>query len=68
MDFFLDRGDGRFYVSEVNSLPGFTEMSMFPRLWQATGLSYAALLDRLIEHALEAHREGESRVTLYQAP
>jgi D-alanine-D-alanine ligase len=68
VDFFLDRQSGRFYVSEVNSLPGFTEMSMFPRLWQASGLSYAALLDRLIEQALETHREREGRETLYRAP
>ena len=52
----------------MNALPGFTEMSMFPRLWQATGLPYAALLDRLIEQALENHRERESRETVYRAP
>jgi D-alanine-D-alanine ligase len=68
VDFFLCRDSGRFFVSEVNSLPGFTEMSMFPRLWQASGLSYAALLDRLIEQALETHREREGRETLYRAP
>lgn len=68
VDFFLDRATGRFYVSEVNSLPGFTEMSMFPRLWQASGLPYTALLDRLIEQALETHRERESQETVYRAP
>ncbi len=57
VDFFLCRDSGVFYVNELNSLPGFTEVSMYPRLWQASGLSYPALLDRLIELALErAHK------------
>jgi len=68
VDFFLCRDTGRFFVSEVNSLPGFTEMSMFPRLWNASGLSYAALLDRLIDEALETHRERARLETLYRAP
>jgi D-alanine-D-alanine ligase len=56
VDFFLDRETGRFYVNELNSLPGFTEVSMYPRLWQASGLPYPALLDRLIELAIERGR------------
>ena len=52
-DFLLHRETGALYLSELNSLPGFTEGSMFPKLWQATGLSYPALLDRLIALALE---------------
>ena len=56
VDFLLDRASGTFFVSEVNSLPGFTEASMFPKLWQASGLAYPALLDRLIELAVERHR------------
>lgn len=52
-DFLLHRETGALYLSELNSLPGFTEGSMFPKLWQASGLSYAALLDRLIKLALE---------------
>jgi len=68
VDFFLCRKTGAFYVSEVNALPGFTEMSMFPRLWQASGLAYPALLDRLIEQALEHHRERARLETLYRAP
>jgi D-alanine-D-alanine ligase len=58
VDFFLDRGTDEFLLNEVNSLPGFTEVSMYPRLWQASGLSYPALLDRMIELALERHRTG----------
>jgi D-alanine-D-alanine ligase len=56
VDFFLDRDTSELFLNELNSLPGFTEVSMYPRLWQASGLSYPALLDRLIELALERHR------------
>jgi D-alanine-D-alanine ligase len=55
VDFLVERSTGEAWVSELNSLPGFTEASMFPRLWEATGLPYPALLDRLIELALERH-------------
>jgi D-alanine-D-alanine ligase len=66
VDFFLDRGTERLYVNEVNSLPGFTEVSMFPRLWLATGLPYPALLDRLIELALERGRARSALETSYR--
>jgi D-alanine-D-alanine ligase len=56
VDFFLDRDSGELWLNEVNSLPGFTEVSMYPRLWQASGLPYPALLDRMIELALERHQ------------
>ena len=59
VDFFLERGTDRIWLNELNSLPGFTEVSMYPRLWQASGLSYPALLDRLIELALERGRGRE---------
>jgi D-alanine-D-alanine ligase len=68
VDFLLCRETGKIYVSEVNALPGFTEMSMFPRLWKASGLDYPELLDRLIEQALERHREQERLERLYRAP
>jgi len=55
VDFLLDGKSGRLYVNEINTIPGFTTISMFPKLWMATGLSYSALLDRLIELALERH-------------
>jgi D-alanine-D-alanine ligase len=55
VDFLMDRASGQFYVNELNSLPGFTAGSMYPKLWEATGLPYPALLDRLIELALERH-------------
>jgi D-alanine-D-alanine ligase len=66
VDFLLERGTGQFYVSELNSLPGFTEVSMFPRLWQASGLSYSALLDRLIELALARHSAKAQLETTYR--
>ena len=55
VDFLVDRETHRIYVNELNSLPGFTNVSMYPKLWEATGLPYSRLLDRLIELALERH-------------
>jgi D-alanine-D-alanine ligase len=46
-------------LNEINTMPGFTSISMYPKLWQASGLSYAKLIDRLIELALERHRERQ---------
>lgn len=57
VDFFLERKTGRFYLNEINTLPGFTSISMYPKLWAATGLSYSRLLDKLVELALARHRE-----------
>jgi D-alanine-D-alanine ligase len=55
VDFFLERGNGRVLVNEINTMPGFTSISMYPRLWEASGLPYPALLDRLVTLALERH-------------
>ena len=55
VDFLVDRETHQIYVNELNSLPGFTSVSMYPKLWEATGLAYPELLDRLIELALERH-------------
>lgn len=57
VDFLMDRKTGKLYVNEVNTIPGFTPISMFPKLWEASGLPYPRLLDRLIELAFERHRE-----------
>ncbi len=54
VDFFL-ADDGRMLLNEVNTIPGFTPISMYPQLWQAAGLSYAGLIDRLIDLAVERH-------------
>jgi D-alanine-D-alanine ligase len=55
VDFLLGRDDGRLYLNEVNTLPGFTTISMYAKLWEASGVSYPALIDRLIALALERH-------------
>jgi D-alanine-D-alanine ligase len=57
VDFLLSRTTGELYLSEVNTIPGFTRISMYPKLWEASGLSYSELIDRLIELALERHAE-----------
>jgi D-alanine-D-alanine ligase len=57
VDFLLERRTGRIYLNEVNTIPGFTAISMYPKLWEASGLPYARLLERLIELALERHQE-----------
>ena len=60
VDFFLDRGSGAFYFNEVNTIPGFTSISMYPKMWEAAGLPYAQLVDRLIELAIERHRAKQA--------
>jgi D-alanine-D-alanine ligase len=57
VDFLLERRTGRIYLNEVNTIPGFTAISMYPKLWEASGVPYAKLLERLIELALERHQE-----------
>jgi len=57
VDLFLERGSGTFWVNEVNAIPGFTSISMYPRLWGLSGLPYPDLLDELIRLALERHRK-----------
>jgi len=57
VDFLLEKKTGKIYVNELNTIPGFTAISMYPKLWEASGLPYAELLDRLIQLALERHRE-----------
>jgi D-alanine-D-alanine ligase len=61
VDFFLEKGTDRVFVNEVNTLPGFTPISMYPKLWEATGLSYRGLLTRLIELAGERSQEQRHR-------
>ncbi len=57
VDFLLDRRTAEIFVNEINTIPGFTSISMYPKLWEASGLSYSQLVERLIELALERHRE-----------
>ena len=62
---FLLTPDGALYVSEINTIPGFTPISMYPKLWEAAGLSYPALISRLIDLALERHEERERYAEAY---
>ena len=66
VDFLMDRNSGEVFVNEVNSLPGFTRGSRFPLRWQASGLSYPSLLDRLIELALERYQARAELETSYR--
>lgn len=65
VDFFLERATNQLLVNEINTLPGFTSISMYPKLWEASGVSYSQLIDRLIELAFERHREKARNVTSY---
>ena len=58
VDFLLERGTDKAYISEINTMPGFTETSMYPRLWEASGIAYSQLIDRLLELALELRGGG----------
>jgi D-alanine-D-alanine ligase len=54
-DFFIEHGSGRVLINEINTTPGMTDMSAFPKLWGATGLPFPALADRIVELALQRH-------------
>jgi D-alanine-D-alanine ligase len=64
-DFLLDRGSGELYISELNTIPGFTPISMYPKLWEATGVSYPDLIERLVDLALERHADKSRSATSY---
>lgn len=63
LDFFLRRDTGEIYINEINTMPGFTSISMYPKLWEATGLPCEKLIDRLIELAFERFRERNRNAT-----
>jgi len=67
-DFLLSGETGILYVNELNTIPGFTSISMYPKLWEASGIPYPELVDRLIELALERHRDKSRSETWYQPP
>jgi D-alanine-D-alanine ligase len=66
VDFLLDRDTEELYLNEVNTIPGFTQISMYPKLWEATGLSYPNLVNRLVELALERKAERNRTEWRYQ--
>jgi D-alanine-D-alanine ligase len=57
VDFLMDPKNGKLYLNEINTMPGFTSISMYPKMWAASGLEYSKLIDRLIQLALERHKE-----------
>ncbi|MCX6070673.1 MAG: D-alanine--D-alanine ligase [Chloroflexi bacterium] len=65
VDFLLERSTGKLYINEINTLPGFTSISMYPKLWMATGLTYSSLVTRLIELALERQAEKDALLRVY---
>ena len=62
-DFLYDRQTGQIFLNEVNTMPGFTPISMYPKLWEASGISYTELIDRLIELALERFQDKQQSET-----
>ncbi len=65
VDFFVERQTLKAYVNEINTLPGFTTVSMYPKLWEASGLSYSQLIDRLVQLAVERHQDRQRSRTTY---
>jgi D-alanine-D-alanine ligase len=66
VDFLVDRKTMHVYVNELNTIPGFTSISMYPKLWEASGLPYPELIDRLIDLAIERHEEKKRTRTSYR--
>jgi D-alanine-D-alanine ligase len=65
VDMFLTP-EGDIYVNEVNTLPGFTDISMYPQLWEAAGLSYSDLIERLLELAQQRHQRRKALKTNFR--
>jgi D-alanine-D-alanine ligase len=57
VDFLMEPRSRKIYVNEINTMPGFTSISMYPKLWAASGIAYAELIDRLIQLGLERHQD-----------
>lgn len=67
VDLFLDKNTGQFYLNEVNTIPGFTQISMYPKLWEASGISYRELLSRLIDLAIARQKRKQALVREFSA-
>jgi len=65
VDFFVSKKENKIYLSEINTIPGFTSTSMYPRLWEASGIPYPELIDRLIQLALERHQDKKQNKISY---
>lgn len=68
VDLLMDRKSGALYLNEINTMPGFTRISMYPKLWEASGLPYPRLLDKLIELALAREAQKSALQRTYDAP
>jgi D-alanine-D-alanine ligase len=68
VDFFLEKKGGKIYLNEANTIPGFTSISMYPKLWEASGIPFRELIDRLIDLALELHEEKARTKYAIQLP
>jgi D-alanine-D-alanine ligase len=66
VDFLMDKDDGRLYINEINTIPRFTRISMYPKLWEASGISYPELLDKLVALALERHKVKSNLKTTFE--
>jgi D-alanine-D-alanine ligase len=66
VDFFVEKDTNKIFLNELNSIPGFTKISMYPKLWEASGLSYPKLVDRLIELAMERKAERDRTSHIYR--
>ena len=60
VDFLIDKTTGKLWINELNTIPGFTSISMYPKLWEASGVEYSDLIDKLIQLALERKIERDS--------
>lgn len=67
VDFFVEKDTNRIYLNELNTIPGFTKISMYPKLWEASGLPYNKLVDRLIELAMERKAERDHTSHIYRS-
>jgi D-alanine-D-alanine ligase len=67
VDFLVDRKSGSIFLNEINTIPGFTQISMYPKLWEASGLKYNRLLDRLVELALERQAQKDMLLRIYRS-
>ena len=62
VDLFLDRTSGEFFFNELNTIPGFTSISMYPKLWEASGIGYQELLSKLVDLAISRHEKKKTLV------
>jgi len=67
VDFLLDRDTNEIYLNEVNTIPGFTKISMYPKLWAASGIPYPELVDRLIDLAIQRKAERDNTVRIFRS-